>query len=52
MRTTTREAEGSPGLMTTAAWITMIAIMAFVWGGLATAVRTAVRKESVKNADH
>ena len=29
----------------------MIAIMAFVWGGLATALRTAVRKESAKSAD-
>ena len=37
--------------MTTATWITMIAIMAFVWGGLAMALRTAIRKESVKSGD-
>ncbi|MYB99935.1 MAG: MetS family NSS transporter small subunit [Gemmatimonadetes bacterium] len=37
--------------MTTATWITMIVIMAFVWGGLAIALRTAFRKESEKNAD-
>ena len=37
--------------MTTATWITMIVIMAFVWGGLAMALRTAVRKESAKSAD-
>ena len=36
--------------MTTATWITMIVIMAFVWGGLAVAVRTAIRKESAKAA--
>jgi len=37
--------------MTTATWITMIAIMAFVWGGLATALRTAIRKESAKGGN-
>jgi len=37
--------------MTTATWITMIVIMAFVWGGLTMALRTAVRKESEKSAD-
>ena len=37
--------------MTTATWITMIVIMAFVWGGLAIALSTAFRKESEKNAD-
>ncbi len=37
--------------MTTATWITMIVIMAFVWGGFAVALRTAFRKESVKSAD-
>ncbi len=35
--------------MTTATWITMIAIMTFVWGGLAIALRTAIRKESAKS---
>ncbi|MYG34187.1 MAG: MetS family NSS transporter small subunit, partial [Gemmatimonadetes bacterium] len=39
------------GPMTTATWITMIVIMAFVWGGLVVAVRTAVRKESAKSAE-
>jgi len=29
----------------------MIVIMAFVWGGLTLALRTAVRKESAKSAD-
>ncbi len=29
----------------------MIVIMTFVWGGLAMALRTAVRKESAKSAD-
>ena len=37
--------------MTTATWITMLVIMAFVWGGLTMALRTAVRKESEKGAD-
>lgn len=35
--------------MTAATWITMIAIIAFVWGGFAFALSTAVRKESGKN---
>jgi hypothetical protein len=34
--------------MAAAAWITMIVIMAFVWGGFALAVTTAIRKESEK----
>lgn len=38
--------------MTTATWITMIMIMAFVWGGLTVALRTAVRKESAKTGDN
>ena len=38
----------SPSSMTTTAWITMIAVMTFVWGGFALVVRTAVRKESGK----
>ncbi len=37
--------------MTTATWITMIVIMAFVWGGLTVALRTAVKKESAKSAE-
>ena len=31
--------------MTAAAWITMIAILLFVWGGFAVALLIAVRKE-------
>ncbi len=34
--------------MTTTAWITMIAVIAFVWGGFLIVVRTAVRRESGK----
>jgi hypothetical protein len=34
--------------MAAAAWITMIAVMAFVWGGFALAVTIAIRKESEK----
>ena len=34
--------------MPTSAWITMIAVMTFVWGGFAMVVRTAVRSESGK----
>jgi hypothetical protein len=34
--------------MTTAAWITMLVIVGFVWGGFALAVSTAVRSESTK----
>lgn len=34
--------------MTTTAWITMIAVMTFVWGGFLIVVRTAVRRESGK----
>lgn len=37
--------------MTTATWITMIVIMAFVWGGLTMAIRTAIRKESAKSSE-
>ena len=37
--------------MTTATWITMLAIMAFVWGGLATVLRIAVRSESRKGSE-
>ena len=49
--TPTASSKGSRSRMTTATWITMIVIMAFVWGGLAMALRTAVRKESAKSAD-
>lgn len=38
-------------LMTTATRITMIVVMAFVWGGLAPTLRTAVRRESGKGGD-
>lgn len=34
--------------MTTATWITMIAVCGFVWGGFVFALRTAARKESGK----
>lgn len=36
--------------MSAATWITMIAILAFVWGGFALALSTAVRKEAGKEA--
>ncbi len=34
--------------MTMAAWITMILMLTFVWGGFAFVLRTAIRKESDK----
>jgi hypothetical protein len=34
--------------MTTATWVTMLGVLAFVWGGFALAVSIAVRKESEK----
>ena len=34
--------------MTTATWITMVVIMTYVWGGMALALRTAIKKESDK----
>jgi hypothetical protein len=34
--------------MTTATWITMLGIMAYVWGGCFLAVWTAIREESAK----
>ena len=37
--------------MTTATWITMFVIMAFVWGGFSMVLLTAVRKESGKSGD-
>ena len=35
--------------MSTAGWITMIVILGIVWGGFATILATALRKESHKN---
>jgi hypothetical protein len=35
--------------MTGASWITMILVMAFVWGGFAMVLLTAIRKESGKS---
>ncbi len=37
--------------MTSATWITMLVIMAFVWGGFSTVLVTAIRKESGKRSD-
>ena len=37
--------------MTTATWVTMIVIMAFVWGGFSFVLSTAIRKESGKSGD-
>jgi hypothetical protein len=37
--------------MTAATWITMLAVMAFVWGGFFIVLSTAVRKESGKSGD-
>ena len=37
--------------MTGAGWITMIVIMAFVWGGFSVVLFTAVSKESDKRGD-
>ena len=34
--------------MTIATWITMLGVMAYVWGGCFVAVRTAMRKEAEK----
>lgn len=36
--------------MSTSTWITMIAMLAFVWGGFVLALATAIRKESGKSA--
>lgn len=36
--------------MTPATWITMLTVMAFVWGGFAWVLATAVRKESTKES--
>jgi hypothetical protein len=35
--------------MTAATWITMVAVMGFVWGGCALAIRTAMRSEADKS---
>ncbi len=35
--------------MTTATWITMTIVIAFVWGGFFLALSTAIRKESGKS---
>ncbi len=37
--------------MTAATWITMLVVMAFVWGGFLLALSTAIRKESGKSGD-
>jgi hypothetical protein len=37
--------------MTAATWITMFAVMAFVWGGFLAVLMTAIRKESEKSGD-
>ncbi len=37
--------------MTTRTWITMTLVMGFVWGGFATVLLTAIRKESGKSSD-
>jgi hypothetical protein len=37
--------------MTSSTWITMLLVMAFVWGGFTLALLTAVRKESGKGDD-
>jgi hypothetical protein len=37
--------------MTTATWITMIGILAFIWGGFSVALRKAVKSESEKSKE-
>jgi hypothetical protein len=37
--------------MSGAGWVTMILVMAFVWGGFAMVLLTAIRKESGKSGD-
>jgi len=39
------------GTMTTATWITMVGILAFVWGGFLFALRLAVKREGAKKQD-
>ena len=38
-------------MMTTATWITMIGVLAFIWGGFSIALRKAVKSEGQKNAE-
>jgi len=37
--------------MTTATWVTMLVITAFVWGGFSFVLLTAVQKESGKSGE-
>ena len=37
--------------MSAATWVTMLAVMAFVWGGFGLILLTAVRKEQGKSRD-
>ncbi len=37
--------------MTTATWITMIGILAFVWGGFSIALRKAIKSEGEKGQE-
>ena len=37
--------------MTVTTWITMILVIAFVWGGFSLVLVTAVRKESEKSGE-
>jgi len=37
--------------MTAATWITMLLVMAFVWGGFSMVLLTAIRKESGKSGE-
>jgi len=37
--------------VTASPWITMVSVMAFVWGGFAWVLVTAVREEARKSAD-
>lgn len=39
------------GLMTTSTWLTMVGIMAYVWGGFSLALRKAIRSESQKTEE-
>jgi len=37
--------------MTTSTWLTMVGIMAYVWGGFSLALRKAIRSESQKTEE-
>ena len=37
--------------MSTSTWLTMLVIMAFVWGGFSMVLLIALRKESNKSGD-